>query len=192
MTTSRTCRSASRGTASALILGTAGASFLSIDNLLGFVGTHVIDAAAVPMVAVITALAGSAAALGGVLGRDLTRALAAVAVVGFVATCSPATSLHLPYPVAIVLQALVPLAFAAAGASVLRRRRDLVIVRVLAALLMGLAVAWTATAFVPVALAAFLIVQAVTLLVVVILSLRPVLRLILDVARDLWSSADVR
>ncbi|NII42558.1 hypothetical protein E9228_003227 [Curtobacterium flaccumfaciens] len=173
-----------------MILGTAGASFLSIDNLLGFIGTHAIHAAAVPMVAVITALAGSAAALGGVLGRDLTRAL--VAVVGFVATRSPATSLHLPYPVAIVLQALVPLAFAAAGASVLLRRRGLVIVRVLAALLMGLALAWTATAFVPVALAAFLIVQAVTLLVVVILSLRPVLRLIFDVARDLWSSADVR
>lgn len=194
MTTSRSSHSANTLTASALILSTAGAAFLSIDNLLGFVDIHAIGTASVPMVAWFILFAGSVAALGGMLTRDLTRALVAIAIaiVGFVATRSPATSLHLSLPIAIALQALVPLAFAAAGASVLRRPRDLVIVRVLAALLMGLALAWTATAFIPVALGAFLIAQAGTLLVALSLSLRPVLRLSRDVARDLWSSADVR
>jgi len=192
MTTSRSSHSANTLTASALILSTAGAAFLSIDNLLGFVDTHAIGTASVPMVAWFILFAGSVAALGGMLTRDLTRALVAIAIVGFVATRSPATSLHLSLPIAIALQALVPLTFAAAGASVLRRPRDLVIVQVLAALLMGLALAWTATAFIPVALGAFLIAQAGTLLVALSLSLRPVLRLSRDVARDLWSSADVR
>ena len=192
MTTSRSSHSANTLTASALILSTAGAAFLSIDNLLGFVDIHAIGTASVPMVAWFILFAGSVAALGGMLTRDLTRALVAIAIVGFVATRSPATSLHLSLPIAIALQALVPLTFAAAGASVLRRPRDLVIVQVLAALLMGLALAWTATAFIPVALGAFLIAQAGTLLVALSLSLRPVLRLSRDVARDLWSSADVR
>ncbi|PZE34779.1 MULTISPECIES: hypothetical protein [unclassified Curtobacterium] len=175
-----------------LILGTAGAALLSIDNLLGFVGTHAIDTAFVPMIAAVSVLAGSVAAVGGVLARDITRVFVAVAVVGFVATRSPATGIHLWFPIAVALQALVPLAFAAAGALVLHRHRELVIVRVVAALLVGFALAWTATAFIPVALAAFLIVQAGTLLVVVILSLRPVFRLSWSLARELWSSADVR
>ncbi|MCP1503036.1 hypothetical protein J2Y89_001780 [Curtobacterium herbarum] len=191
MTTSRSSHSANTLTASALIFSTAGAAFLSIDNLLEFVDTHAIGTASVPMVAWFILFAGSVAALGGMRTRDFTRALVAIAIVGFVATRSPATSLHLSLPIAIALQALVPLTFAAAGASVLRRPRDLVIVQVLAALLMGLALAWTATAFIPVALGAFLIAQAGTLLVALSLSLRPVLRLSRDVARDLWSSADV-
>lgn len=185
-------RTAERGLTASLILGTAGAALLSMDNLLGFVGTHLLPTALAPIVAVVTVVAASAATARSALARDLARLLVAVAVVGFVATGSPASSIQLWFPVAVVLQALVPLTFAAAGLASRCRPHRSVTERALAALLVGFALAWTITAFVPVALVPFLFLQAGTLLVAVTLSLQSVLDWCRSLARELWSSADVR
>jgi len=192
MTGSGHARSARRVLAASLILGTVGAALLSVDNLLGFTGAHLLSPPLAPVVAIVTAVAASVAAVGGALARDLARLLVAVAVVGFVATGSPASSIQLWFPVAVVLQALVPLKFAAAGLVFRRRPHRSVTERALAALLVGFALAWTITAFVPVALVPFLVLQAGTLLVAVTLSLQPVRDWCRNLARELWSSADVR
>ncbi|MBT1674666.1 hypothetical protein [Curtobacterium aurantiacum] len=169
-----------------------GAALLAIDNLLGFVGTHPLAAGFVPLAAAISVSAGAVAAVGAAFARDAARLLAAMAACTFVATLSPATSTGLVLPVAIALQALVPLAFAAAGLLHLRHPRSSPVVRVLAVMLLSSAVAWTVTTFVPIALVAFLIAQATTLLVAAALSLHPVFRSSRSLAHELWSSAEVR
>jgi hypothetical protein len=84
------------------------------------------------------------------------------------------------------------LAFAAGGLLALHSQREFAAVRALTVMLLGLAAAWIVTAFVPVALVAFLVVQAGTLLVAAVLSLESVLRRVRGLARELWSSAEVR
>jgi hypothetical protein len=116
----------------------------------------------------------------------------AAATVVFVGALSPATSSQLWLPIAVILQALVPLAFAAAGLLALRGSRNSTAVRVLAVMLVGFAAAWIVTAFIPVALVAFLLAQAGTLVVGAVLSLQPILRRGRSLARALWSSAEVR
>ncbi|WP_146240190.1 hypothetical protein [Curtobacterium sp. MCSS17_008] len=139
-----------------------------------------------------TVFAALVAAVGGLFARDLAPVLVAVAVVGFVTTRSPASSIQLWFPVAVTLQVLVPLTFAAAGLVHRRRPHSSTAGRALATLFVGFALATTITALFPVALVGFLILQAGTLLVAVTLSMQPVLRLCWSLARQLWSSADVR
>jgi hypothetical protein len=184
--------SARRAAAAALMVATTGASLLAVDNLLGFIGTHTITAGSVPMVAALTVSAGIVATAGAALARDAACLVIAVAVVCFVATLSPATSSHLWLSIAVVLQALVPLTFAAGGLLVLRGPQDFAAVRVLAVMFVGFAAAWIVTAFIPVALVAFLLAQAGTLVVGAVLSLQPILRRGRSLARALWSSAEVR
>lgn len=192
MSAPRTRPAGRRAATVALMTANTGAALLAIDNLLGFIGAHPLAAGLVPMAAAISVVAGSVAAVGTALARDAARLLAAMATCSFVATLSPATSTSVWLPVAIALQALVPLAFAAAGLLLLRRPRSSPAVRVLAVMLLGSALAWTVTAFIPVALMAFLVVQATTLLVAAALSLHPVLLRGRRLGRELWSSADVR
>ncbi|MCS6549065.1 hypothetical protein NYS50_14375 [Curtobacterium flaccumfaciens pv. flaccumfaciens] len=181
-----------RAAAAALMVATTGASLLAVDNLLGFVGTHLIAAGPVLMVAAISVSAGVMAAAGAVLARGAVHLVFAAATVVFVAALSPATSSQLWLPIAVILQALVPLAFAAAGLLALRGSRNSTAVRVLAVMLVGFAAAWIVTAFIPVALVAFLLAQAGTLVVGAVLSLQPILRRARSLARALWSSAEVR
>lgn len=192
MRVSGTRPSARKAATAALMVTTTGASLLAVDNLLGFIGTHTLTAGSVPMVAALTVSAGIVATAGAALVRDAACLVIAVAVVCFVATLSPATSSHLWLSIAVVLQALVPLAFAAAGLLALRGSRNSTAVRVLAVMLAGFAVAWFVTAFIPVALVAFLLAQAGTLVVGAVLSLQPILRRGRSLARALWSSAEVR
>lgn len=185
--------SAARGAATAaLTIATTGAALLAIDNLLGFIGPHLITAGSVAMVAAIAVSAGVVATAGAALARDAARAVVAVAVLGFVAALSPATSSHLWFPIAIVLQTLVPLAFTVAGLLLRRCSRNSAVVRVLEVMLLGFAAAWTVASFIPVALVAFLSAQAGTLVVAGTLSLQPVLRRGRSLARELWTSADIR
>jgi len=146
----------------------------------------------VPMVAALTVSAGIVATAGAALARDAVHLVFAAATVVFVTALSPATSSHLWLSIAVVLQALVPLAFAAAGLLALRGSRNSTAVRVLAVMLVGFAAAWIVTAFIPVALVAFLLAQAGTLVVGAVLSLQPILRRGRSLARALWSSAEVR
>ncbi|WP_336698597.1 hypothetical protein [Curtobacterium sp. USHLN213] len=176
----------------ALAVGACCAALLAIDNLLGFTGHHVIGTIAVPVLAAMSVAAGSMAAAGGAFTRDAERILVAAGVVGVVATLSPATSSQLWFPIALVLQALVPLAFVAAGALSARQPVEPRAVRVLGMLLLVPATAWIVTAFASVALVVFLIAQACTLLVAAATELHPVLRRAWGVARGLWSSADAR
>jgi len=192
MSTPRFGLSVRRATTVALMMATIGAALLAIDNLLGFVSAHLIAAGFVTTVAVVSVSAGVGAAAGAALTRDRARALLAVAVVGFVAALSPATESHMWLPMSIAMQALVPLAFAAGGLLALHSQREFAAVRALTVMLLGLAAAWIVTAFVPVALVAFLVVQAGTLLVAAVLSLESVLRRVRGLARELWSSAEVR
>lgn len=192
MRASGTWPSARRAATAAVMVATTGASLLAVDNLLGFIGTHLIAAGPVLMVAAISVSAGVVATAGAALARDAAHLVFAAATVVFVAALSPATSSHLWLPIAVVLQALVPLAFAAGGLLVLRGPQNFAAVRVLAGMLVGFAAAWLVTAFIPVALVAFLLAQAGTLVVGVVLSLQPVLRRGRSLARELWSSADVR
>lgn len=178
--------------AAALMVATTGASLLAVDNLLGFVGTYLIAAGPVLMVAAISVSAGVMAAAGAVLARGAVHLVIAAATVVFVTALSPATSSQLWLPIAVILQALVPLAFAAAGLLALRGSRNSTAVRVLAVMLVGFAAAWIVTAFIPVALVAFLLAQAGTLVVGAVLSLQPILRRGRSLARALWSSAEVR
>jgi hypothetical protein len=173
------------------MVATTGASLLAVDNLLGFIGTHPIAAGPVLMVAAISVSAGVVAAAGAALARDAAHLAFAAATVVFVAALSPATSSQLWLPITVVLQALIPLAFAAAGLLVLRGSRNSTAVRVLAVMLVGFAAAWIVTAFVPVALVAFLLAQAGTLVVSAVLSLQPVLRRARSLVRALWASAEV-
>ncbi|WP_433953169.1 hypothetical protein [Curtobacterium flaccumfaciens] len=181
-----------RAAAAALMVATTGASLLAVDNLLGFVGTHLIAAGPVLMVAAISVSAGVVAAAGAALARDAVHLVIAAATVVFVTTLSPATSSQLWLPIAVILQALVPLAFAAAGLLALRGSRNSTAVRALAVVLVGFAAAWIVTAFIPVALVAFLLAQAGTLVVGAALSLQPVLRRARSLVRALWASAEVR
>ncbi|PYY61311.1 hypothetical protein DEJ17_04060 [Curtobacterium sp. MCSS17_011] len=180
-----------RAAAAALMVATTGASLLAVDNLLGFIGTHLIAAGPALMVAAVSVSAGVIAAAGAALARGAAHLVFAAAAVVFVGALSPATSSQLWLPLAVALQALVPLAFAAAGLLVLRGSRNSTAVRVLAMMLVGFAAAWIVTAFIPV-LVAFLIAQAGTLIVAAALSLQPVLRRGRSLARELWSSAEVR
>ncbi|MBT1673142.1 hypothetical protein [Curtobacterium flaccumfaciens] len=181
-----------RAAAAALMVATTGASLLAVDNLLGFIGTHLIAAGPVLMVAAISVSAGVVAAAGAALARGAVHLAFAAATVVFVAALSPATSSQLWLPIAVVLQALVPLAFAAAGLLALRVSRNSTTVQALAVMLVGFAAAWIVTAFIPVALVAFLLAQAGTLVVGAALSLQPVLRRARSLVRALWSSAEVR
>lgn len=174
------------------MVATTGALLLAVDNLLGFIGTHLIAAGPVLMVAAISVSAGVVAAAGAALARDAVHLVFAAATVVFVAALSPATSSQLCLPIAVVLQALVPLAFAAAGLLVLRGSRNSTAVRILAVMLVGFAAAWIVTAFIPVALVAFLLAQAGTLLIAATFSLQPVLRRVRSLVRELWASAEVR
>lgn len=192
MRASGTWPSVRRAATAALMVATTGASLLAVDNLLGFIGTHLIAAGPVLMVAAISASAGVVAAAGAALARDAVHLVIAAATVVFVAALSPATSSQLWLPIAVILQALVPLAFAAAGLLALRGSRNSTAVRVLAVMLVGFAAAWIVTAFIPVALVAFLLAQAGTLVVGAVLSLQPILRRGRSLARALWSSAEVR
>ena len=192
MRASSTRPSARRAATAALMVATTGASLLAVDNLLGFVGTHLIAAGPVLMVAAISVSAGVMAAAGAVLARGAVHLVFAAATVVFVAALSPATSSQLWLSIAVVLQALVPLTFAAGGLLVLRGPQNFAAVRVLAVMLVGFAAAWIVTAFIPVALVAFLLAQAGTLVVGAVLSLQPVLRRGRSLARALWSSAEVR
>jgi hypothetical protein len=184
--------SARKAATAALMVTTTGASLLAVDNLLGFIGTHLIAAGPVLMVAAISVSAGVVAAAGAALARGTVHLVFAAATVVFVAALSPATSSQLWLPIAVVLQALVPLALAAAGLLALRGSRNSTAVRVLAVMLVGFAVAWFVTAFIPVALVAFLLAQAGTLVVGAALSLQPVLRRARSLVRELWASAEVR
>lgn len=192
MRASGTWPSARRAATAASMVATTGASLLAVDNLLGFIGTHLITAGPVLMVAAISVSAGVVATAGAALARDAAHLVFAVATVVFVAALSPATSSDLWLPIAVALHALVPLAFAAGGLLVLRGPQNFAAVRVLAGMLVGFAAAWLVTAFIPVALVAFLLAQAGTLVVGVVLSLQPVLRRGRSLARELWSSAEVR
>ncbi|MGN6407536.1 MAG: hypothetical protein ACTHMH_04260 [Curtobacterium sp.] len=157
-----------------------------------FAGQHVLGATAVPLVVATSVAAGSIAAAGGAFTRDAPRALVALGIVGFVATLSPGTSSQLWFPIAVALQGLVPLVFAAAGILVAQRSASTGAVRAMALLLLVSALSWIVTAFVPVLLVVFLSAQACTLLVAAALGLHPVLRRSWRHARELWSSADVR
>ncbi|MFS2028683.1 MULTISPECIES: hypothetical protein [unclassified Curtobacterium] len=192
MSGSLTRPSIARGTAVVLAVGACCAALLAIDNLLGFTGHHVFGAIVVPVLAATSVAAGSMAAAGGAFTRDAVRTLVAAGVVGFVATQSPATSSQLWFPIALVLQALVPLAFVAAGLRSVRQPVEPRAVRVLGVLLLVPATAWIVTAFASVALVVFLIAQACTLLVAAAEELHPVLRRAWGLARGLWSSAAVR
>ena len=176
----------------ALMVTTTGASLLAVDNVLGFIGTHLIAGGPVLMVAAISVSAGVVAAAGAALARDAVHLVFAAATVVFVSALSPATSSQLLLPIAVILQALVPLAFAAAGLLALRGSQNSTAVRVLAVMLVGFAAAWFVTAFIPVALVTFLLAQAGTLVVGAVLSLQPILRRGRSLARALWSSAEVR
>jgi len=190
---SGTWPSVRRAAAAALMVTTTGASLLAVDNLLGFIGTHLIAAGPVLMVAAISVSAGVVAAVAGAaLARGAVHLVFAAATVVFVAALSPATSSQLWLPIAVVLQALVPLTFAAGGLLVLRGPQNFAAVRVLAVMLVGFAAAWFVTAFIPVALVAFLLAQAGTLVVGAALSLQPVLRRARSLVRELWASAEVR
>lgn len=192
MRASGTWPSVRRGATAALMVATTGASLLAVDNLLGFIGTHLLAAGPVLLVAAISVPAGVVAAAGAALARDAVHLVFAAATAVFVSALSPATSSQLWLPIAVVLQALVPLGFAAAGLLVLRGSGNFTAVRVLAVMLVGFAAAWIVTAFIPVALVAFLLAQAGTLVVGAALSLQPVLRRGRSLARELWSSAEVR
>jgi hypothetical protein len=174
------------------MVATTGASLLAVDNLLGFIGTHLIAAGPVLMVAAISVSAGVVAAAGAALAHEAAHLVFAAATVVFVGALSPATSSQLWLPIAVILQALVPLAFAAAGLLALRGSRNSTAVRVLAVMLVGFAAAWIVTAFIPVALVAFLLAQAGTLVVGAALSLQPLLRRARSLVRALWASAEVR
>lgn len=191
MRASRTRPSTRRVAIAALMIATIGAAVLAIDNLLGLIDTHLIAVGFVAMIAVVSVSTGVLAAVGAALVPDGARVLVAVAVVGFLAALSPATASQLRLPLAVGMQSLVPMAFAAGGLLVLRSQREFAAARVLAVLLLGFAAAWAVAAFVPVALVAFLIVQAGTLIVAAVLSLQPVLRQGRRLARELWSSAEV-
>lgn len=188
----RTARSIARGTAVVLAVAACCAALLAIDNLLGFAGDHVLGASAVPLVVATSVVAGSIAAAGGALTRDAPRALVSLGIVGFVSTLSPATSGQLWFPVAVALQALVPLVFAGAGLLLAQRSASTGAVRAMALLVVVSALSWIVTAFVPVLLVVFRGAQACTLLVAAALGLHPVLRRSSRHARELWSSADVR
>lgn len=167
-------------------------TLLAIDNLLGFAGYHVLSANLVLVVVVISVAAGVSAAVCAALARDAPRLIMAIAVSSFVATLSPATGGHSWGPFAIALQAFVPLAFAATAVIVLRSPRGTAAERLIAVLLLILALTWAFVAFIPVALVTFLVAQAGALLLTSTLSLLPVLRRGMAVMRELWSSADIR
>jgi hypothetical protein len=189
---SGTWPSVRRAAAAALMVATTGASLLAVDNLLGFIGTHPSAAGPVLMVAAISVSAGVVGAGGAARAHETPHLVFAAATVVFVGALSPATSSQLWLLIAVILQALVPLAFAAAGLLALRGSRNSTAVRVLAVMLVGFAAAWIVTAFIPVALVAFLLAQAGTLVVGAALSLQPLLRRARSLVRALWASAEVR
>lgn len=189
---SGTWPSARRAATAALMVASTGGSLLAVDNVLGFIGTHLLAAGPVLLVAAICVSAGVVATAGAALARDAAHLVFAAATVVFVAALSPATSSQLWLPIAAVMQAAVPLAFAAAGLLVLRGSRNFTAVQVLAVMLVGFAAAWIVTAFIPVVLVAFLLAQAGTLVVGAVLSLQPVVRRVRTLGRELWASAEVR
>ena len=123
--------------------------------------------------------------------RDLARGVAAVSVVGFVLTQSPALTTTLWFPLAITFQAVVPLGFAGCAIITLRSAARAA-TRAASIIAAGLAFAWALAAFVPLWLELFLSLQCATLIAVTVLVAAPWIRRTADFVRHLGDTATIR
>jgi hypothetical protein len=188
-----TSRPASERTAVATTgtIASLSSTVLSVDNLLGFGGSHLFGFGATAFFVALALLGGSACMVFAVRGRDLAPGVAAASVAGFVVTQSPALGTDLWLPLSTALHALVPLAFAA-SALVTWSRSPMKVLRVGSSLTAILAVSWAVGGFVPLWLELFLALQAATLLATTALMAGPLLPRVAGFVRNIWDNAAIR
>ncbi|WP_263054759.1 hypothetical protein [Curtobacterium sp. RIT-PI-V] len=188
-----TSRPASERTAVATTgtIASLSSTVLSVDNLLGFGGSHLFGFGATAFFVALALLGGSACMVFAVRGHDLAPGVAAASVAGFVVTQSPALGTDLWLPLSTALHVLVPLAFAA-SALVTWSRSPMKVLRVGSSLTAILAVSWAVGGFVPLWLELFLALQAATLLATTALMAGPLLPRVAGFVRNIWDNAAIR
>jgi hypothetical protein len=164
---------------------------LAADNTLGFAGIHFMGAGVAPVVAVVAVTLAVVGAIVAVPCRDAPRGIVALCVAGYLLVQSPALQLSTVSPIATAHQAIVPIGIAVAAATVVRRRHA-TIERVLAAITVVVAVAWAVTAFVPIWLLGFLLIQLGTLAAATGVAGAPLCARFAGFIRGLWASAAIR
>lgn len=174
-------------------LATAGATLLSLDNVLGFIDAHVLHPGWSSGVAAVTVVAGILGVVASSWCRDDVRSLVSMAVVVQVAMLSPATGSAAGWEsLDVTARAVVPLCLAAAA--VISWRRSLPgMRRAFDALVASLATAWLVGAVAPVMpLELFLGVQVLTLTVSTAVVASGLLHRASAFLRHLWHTSDVR
>lgn len=126
-----------------------------------------------------------------VRSRDVPRGITAIALVAYVLFSSPALQIGIWPPLTVALQALVPTGLAIA-ALVICRRRPTGLELALAVIATGLATSWAVTAFIPLWLEGFLLLQISTLAVTSLLTGLPFLYQTAQFIQRLWTSAEIR
>lgn len=191
MTTMSSHDSRRAGIVSVATIASFCSTVLAVDNLLGFVGSGLLGLGVAPVVAMVAVLAAVASVVLSAWTRDLARGVGAASVLGFLLASSPALEISLWSPLSTVVQALVPLGFAA-FAGVSWRRTTRTAPRAASAVTAFCAAAWAIGAFVPLWLEVFLAVQAATLLAASVILGYPWIQRLAACLRHLWDSAEVR
>lgn len=184
-------RARSRAGTGALLVELGVGALLAVDNLLGFVGWHLLPPGAPLPLGSVGVLTGLGALAICALTRRVGDALMAASAIGFLSTLSPALGGGSSPLLPVVLQAAVPIGLALAAAVHLRVGGTTA-ERILGAAIVVLALAWAVAAFLPVWLVALLVVQALTLVIAASRTALPAARRLWNVLLELWSSAAIR